>query len=41
MIKKIINGVARILTVWMAAEAVRQVWKELNKEEEGKKEENK
>lgn len=36
--KKIINGVARILTVWMAAEAIRRVWNELNKEEEGKKE---
>lgn len=38
MFKKIINGAARILTVWMAAEAIRQVWNELNKEEEGKKE---
>lgn len=39
MIKKVINGVARILTVWMAAEAIRQVWKEIEKEE--RKEENK
>lgn len=40
MFKKIINGVARILTVWMAAEAIRQTWKELEKEER-KEEENK
>ena len=38
MIHKIITVAAHILTVWMATEAIRQVWNELNKEEEGKKE---
>ena len=38
MFEKVITTAARILTVWMATEAIRQVWNELNKEEEGKKE---
>ena len=39
MIHKIITTAARILTVWMAAEAIRGVWKEIGEEE--KKEEKK
>ena len=38
MIKKVINTLAQVVTVWLAAEAVRQVWKEIEKEE---KKENK
>lgn len=38
MFKKIITVAAHILTVWLAAEAVRQTWKEIEKEE---KKENK
>ena len=36
MFRKIITVAAHILTVWLAAEAVRQTWKELEKEEEKK-----
>lgn len=39
MIHKIITVAAHILTVWLAAEAVRQTWKEIGEEE--KKEEKK
>lgn len=38
MIKKVINTLAQVVTVWLAAEAVRQTWKEIEKEE---KKENK
>lgn len=38
MFKKIVTTAARIIVIWMATEAVRQVWNERERQKEGKKE---